>query len=150
SSDSKKKKEKLKCIPGFIFMCNQQSKLDCFQYRVFGLPLSKEKIVKEIKPGAKLFLYDFDVKLLYGVYQATCVGRLNLEPDAFNGKYPAQVKFSIFKECLPLQESSMRQLIKENYVGSKFNQELSLKHVRKLLTSFRPLTSLSSSLPSQD
>ncbi|KAL2462312.1 Uncharacterized protein Adt_45732 [Abeliophyllum distichum] len=64
---------------------------------------------------------------------------MNLEPDAFRGKFPAQVKFKIFKECLPLHESSLRRVIKENYEGRKFKQELSGKQVRNLLSSFRPL-----------
>ncbi|KAL0441803.1 UNVERIFIED_CONTAM: hypothetical protein Sradi_0119200 [Sesamum radiatum] len=82
--------------------------------------------------------------LLYGIYEATSAGKLNLEPAAFNGKFPAQVKFKIFKECIPLPESVLKQVIKENYTGLKFKQELSGKQVKKLLSSFRPLTTSSS------
>ncbi|KAK6147985.1 hypothetical protein DH2020_018897 [Rehmannia glutinosa] len=139
-----KKREKAKHLSGFIFMCNPTTKLECYQYRVFGLPLGKKEVVEEIKPGAKLFLFDFEKKLLYGIYEATSAGKLNLEPAAFRGKFPAQVKFKIFKECLPLSENSLRQIIRENYTGSKFKQELSGKQVKKLLSSFRPLTASSS------
>ncbi|KAI3455152.1 hypothetical protein Pfo_011815 [Paulownia fortunei] len=136
--------EKAKCLSGFIFMCNPSTKLECYQYRVFGLPSGKKEVVEEIKPGAKLFLFDFELKLLYGIYEATSAGKLDLEPAAFRGKFPAQVKFKIFKECLPLPENSLRHVIKENYTGLKFKQELSGKQVKKLLSSFRPLGASSS------
>ncbi|KAL6497163.1 hypothetical protein OROGR_029092 [Orobanche gracilis] len=140
---TERESEKAKHLSGFIFMCNQSTKLECYQYRVFGLPLGKKEVVEKIKPGAKLFLYDFELKLLYGIYEATSTGNLNLEPAAFRGRFPAQVKFKIFKECLPLPENSLRHKLKENYTGSKFKQELSGKQVKILSSAFRPLANMS-------
>ncbi|KAK4719334.1 hypothetical protein R3W88_017672 [Solanum pinnatisectum] len=126
-------------ISGFIFMCGRNTKHDCYRFRVFGLPLNKQERIKKIKPGAKLFLFDFDAKLLYGVYEATSTGIINLEPLAFGGKFPAQVKFRIFKECLPLPEASFRHAIKDNYRDRKFEPELNDRQVRNLLSLFHPL-----------
>ncbi|XP_057791497.1 uncharacterized protein LOC131008583 [Salvia miltiorrhiza] len=132
-------RETTECLSGFIFLCNQTTKLQCYQYRVFGLPWGQKGAAEKIKPGSKLFLFDFKSKLLYGVYEATSDGGLNLEPAAFGGKFPAQVKFKIFKECLPIPESSLRYVIKENYTGAKFKQELDVKQVTKLISAFSPL-----------
>lgn len=43
-----------------------------------------------------------------------------------------QVKFRIFKECLPLPEKSFKTAIQDNYQGGKFKQELDKKQVRCL------------------
>lgn len=83
--------ENSKRINGFIFMCNSSTKIECYQYRVFGLPSGQKEVVEQIKPGAKLFLFDFQAKVLYGVYEATSAGKMNLEPTAFRGRFPAQV-----------------------------------------------------------
>ncbi|KAL6576434.1 hypothetical protein OROHE_000215 [Orobanche hederae] len=124
---TEREREKAKHLSGFIFMCNQSTKLECYQYRVFGLPLGKKEVVEKIKPGAKLFLYDFELKLLYGIYEATSTGNLNLEPAAFRGRFPAQLMHKL----------------KENYTGSKFKQELSRKQVKILSSAFRPLANVS-------
>ncbi|XP_015079291.1 uncharacterized protein LOC107023196 isoform X1 [Solanum pennellii] len=139
SEDTQDESDRQDDISGFIFMCGRNTKHDCYRFRVFGLPLNKQERIKKIKPGAKLFLFDFEAKLLYGVYEATSTGIMNLEPLAFGGKFPAQVKFRIFKECLPLPEPSLRHAIKDNYRDRKFEPELNDHQVRSLLSIFRPL-----------
>ncbi|XP_028058922.1 uncharacterized protein LOC114262739 [Camellia sinensis] len=142
SGGKEKAKNKLEKLSGFIFMCNGKTKPECFRYRVFGLPAGARADVEKIKQGMKLFLFDVELKLLYGVYMATCRGQMNLESSAFGGKFPAQVNFAIHKDCLPLHERVFKYAIKDNYQGSKFKSELSHRQVKDLLSLFRPCAAL--------
>lgn len=80
-------------LAGYIFMCNGKTKADCYRYRVFGLPPARMDVLEKIKPPMKLFLYDFDLKLLHGIYIAASNGKLAIEPTAFGGKFSAQASF---------------------------------------------------------
>ncbi|CAK8568063.1 unnamed protein product [Lathyrus sativus] len=128
-------------LSGFIFMCNKMTKPECYRYRVFALPAGRKHVVERINPGMHLFLFDTDVKLLYGTYLATSTGMLNIEPFAFQGRFPAQVSFKIYQDCWPLPENQFKHAIKENYQNHshKFNPELNTRQVSSLLKMFRPL-----------
>ncbi|TYH04341.1 hypothetical protein ES288_A09G290700v1 [Gossypium darwinii] len=114
-------------LSGFIFMCNGRTKTQCYMYRVFGLPAGKLDVVEKIKPGMKLFLFDFENQAWNNLL-------------SMGGFLPRQVRFKIYSACLPLHESSFRCAIENNYQkGFKFKQELNKQQVGSLLLMFRPL-----------
>eukprot|EP00252_Welwitschia_mirabilis_P010152 TRINITY_DN232_c0_g1_i1.p1 TRINITY_DN232_c0_g1~~TRINITY_DN232_c0_g1_i1.p1 ORF type:complete len:443 (+),score=97.65 TRINITY_DN232_c0_g1_i1:202-1530(+) len=139
----KEKSEEATKLGGVIFMCNAKTKEECFRHRIFGLPSEYTDVVEKIKKGTKLFLYDTNLRLMYGIYVAEGRGRTNINPNAFKStkkEFPAQVKFRTLRECTPLPENKFREAIKENYFGKgkrRFKLVLSPEQVNKLFKLFK-------------
>lgn len=78
---------------GLVFLCSSSTLRECFHFRVLGLPAAQREVVERVVPGTKLFLFNFDTKELFGVFEAASRGGLNLVPEAFvesKGTYAAQ------------------------------------------------------------
>ncbi|GAB2281128.1 hypothetical protein Dimus_015734 [Dionaea muscipula] len=122
---------------GAIFMSNCSTKKECFRRQLFGLPASAASFVQRVKAGMVLFLFEYEKRELYGVYQACSDGGMDLSPKAFkssSNRFPAQVRFRVIWLCSPLSENEFHSAIKENYFAArKFNFGLSKDQVRKLV-----------------
>ncbi|XP_060195794.1 uncharacterized protein LOC132625043 isoform X2 [Lycium barbarum] len=125
---------------GAIFMSNIATKRDCFKHKVFGLPSSMANFVKEVKKGMVLFLFEYEMRQLFGVYRAISDGGMNIVPHAFrsSGKqFAAQVQFVPIWYCSPLSENEFRDAIRDNYFSArKFHFGLSDEQVHRLLRLF--------------
>ncbi|KAK3017536.1 hypothetical protein RJ639_007211 [Escallonia herrerae] len=136
SSGSKKGSKKVESM-GMIFMCSSQTKKDCFRYKVLGLPASKRDIVQKVYKGMRLFLFDVDLRLMYGIYKAAEPGGYNIEPKAFKSAFPSQVRYTVLEDCLPLAEEKFKKVIKGNYYArNKFDCQLNSVQVKELCKLF--------------
>ncbi|KAL9271286.1 DCD domain-containing protein [Drosera capensis] len=135
---SNKKLEAKAKNKGMIFMCSSKTKPDCYRYKVLGLPASKKDVVSKIYKGMRLFLFDVDLRLLYGIYKAAGPGGYSLEPKAFKSDFPSQVRFTVLEDCLPVAEEKFKKVIKDNYYArNKFGCELSSEQVKNLCKLFQ-------------
>ncbi|KAI3772328.1 hypothetical protein L6452_03510 [Arctium lappa] len=136
SSSKKKASEKVKSM-GMVFMCSSKTKPDCFRYKILGLPAGKKDQVAKVYKGMRLFLFDVDLRLMYGIFKAAGAGGYNIEPKAFKSAFPSQIRFTVIEDCLPLAEEKFRNVIKENYYSrNKFDCQLNAQQVRKLCKLF--------------
>jgi hypothetical protein len=74
------------------FVCTKITEAECFQRRLLGDTKSFWAEVKKVKEGDILFLYNLDTDVLFGPFIAEGGGKLNIEPDAWGGKFPSQVR----------------------------------------------------------
>nr|GEU48909.1 hypothetical protein [Tanacetum cinerariifolium] len=136
SSSKKKASKRVECM-GMVFMCSSKTKTDCFRYKVLGLPGSKKDQVAKIYRGMRLFLFDVDLRLMYGIFKAAGPGGYNLEPKAFNSEFPSQVRFIVLEDCLPVAEEKFKEVLKKNYyTRNKFEGLLKAEQVKDLCKLF--------------
>ncbi|KAJ7948956.1 DCD (Development and Cell Death) domain-like protein [Quillaja saponaria] len=87
-----------------------------------------------------LFLFEYEKRKLYGVFEAISDGDINIDPHAYASsgrQYPAQVKFKTIWHCSPLSEHEFRDAIEDNYFhNQKFNFGLSKNQIQRLLWLF--------------
>ncbi|KAF3436941.1 hypothetical protein FNV43_RR19694 [Rhamnella rubrinervis] len=125
---------------GAIFMSNCATLEECFERKLFGLPSSYADFVREVKTGMILFLFEYENRKLYGVFEASSDGEMNIVPHAFSStgkKFPAQVRFKTIWQCHPLNENEFYDFIKENYfTRNKFHFGLSGDQITGLLELF--------------
>jgi DNA modification methylase len=92
-------------IRGFVFACTQKTEKECFEKLLFGTEKTYGPIVIRVRKGDLLFLHNLDTDVLYGVFKAVSNGGFNLQPDAWNGKYPYQVKVEILGKEIGLKNA---------------------------------------------
>jgi len=88
-------------MAGAIFMCNISTREQSFQAKVFSLPLEYQSFVTNVRKGMPLFLFDYTLRKLYGVFEAASDGGLNIcdaPISSVQRSYPAQV--SLNTKCL--------------------------------------------------
>lgn len=83
-------------INGAIFACTQKSKDECIKKKLFGAGKAHEDKVLDVSKGDILFLYNKDTDTLNGPYAAVCNGQKDINPKAWRGMYPYQVKVKLY------------------------------------------------------
>lgn len=99
------RKNKQKLIRGFIFACTEKSEAECIRRSLFATGKMYGPIVIRIREGDLLFLHNIDTDKLLGVYKAASDGTFNIDANAFDGKYPYQVKVHCLGENITLSNA---------------------------------------------
>lgn len=78
---------------GVIFICDSITERECLSRRLLGLPKTQVSLLSKIAEGSLLFLFNVRARQLMGVFQPNGPPGMNLEPSAWGGRFPVQVRF---------------------------------------------------------
>jgi len=96
---------------GQIFLCNSQTMNDCLSLMLFGSPKCVWNEVRKITKNTAIFLYIIGpVPILHGVFVAAAEPRLNIDSQAWEGRFPSQVKVRRYYEFPPISESELSNI----------------------------------------
>ena len=92
-------------IRGFLFACTKKTEPECLEGRLFAADRSYGPIVARVRKGDLLLLNTLDTDTIHGVFEAISDGRFNIEPHAFDGQYPYQVRVKSLGRVITLDEA---------------------------------------------
>lgn len=78
--------------PGHIFACTGKTEKECLDRMLFATSRLYGESVLAIKKGDPLFLLNLDTDTIHGVFVAKSAGKKDIEPEAWGGRYPYQVR----------------------------------------------------------
>jgi len=113
--EAEEKKEE-RALNGYVFLCNNRTERECLERKLFGSPKSEWNRVSQVREGDILFLLNYQSNRLHGVFEAVSDGKMDIEPYAFDGRFPAQVQVTRKMRCTPLDETALLPLIKRGWI----------------------------------
>ncbi len=126
----------------FIMLCNNLTEGECIERNLFGDKAKRFQCLDEIKPGDIGFLLNINRDELIGVFRACSEPQLHIEPDAWDGKFAAQVRvelvgklqrikdaaFILKKADLEMRQAASGALVPEFPIHERDVAEIILSH----------------------
>ena len=114
---AEREKKEARAPNGYVFLCNNGTERECLERKLFGSPKSEWNRVSQVKEGDMLFLLNYQTNRLHGVFEAISDGKMDIEPYAFGGYFPAQVRVGRKMRCPSLDEATLLPLIKRRWIN---------------------------------
>ena len=102
---------------GFIMLCNTSTEEECLRRSLFGDKAKRLQDLDEIKEGDIGLLLNFEKDELIGIFRACCEARLHIEPDAWDGRFAAQVCVEPVSEVKRIKDAAY--ILKKTGLGMK-------------------------------
>jgi len=96
---------------GHIYLCSNATEDECLQRMLFGGTEKYKSEVSLAQIGDPLFLYNYISKRLHGKFKAVSENQLNIEPDAWLGKFPWQIRVAWEQEYQPISKADFENVV---------------------------------------
>jgi len=99
--------------PCFFMLCTSETEQECIDLGLFGAGERRLPYLKTIKKGDIGFLLNITNDQLIGIFEAEGSARLNIIPEAWGGKFPAQVKVKLIDQikCVDNASEKLKKIV---------------------------------------
>lgn len=91
---------------GFIMLCDDLTEGECLKRNLFGDKARRLQELDEVKPGDVGLLLNINKDELIGIFQACSEAQLHIEPDAWGGRFAAQVRVELVGKLQRLKDAA--------------------------------------------
>ena len=91
---------------GFIMFCDDLTEGECLERNLFGDKAKRFQCLEEIQPGDIGFLLNINRDELIGIFRACSEPQLHVEPDAWDGKFAAQVRVELVGKLQRMKDAA--------------------------------------------
>jgi len=89
---------------GYVFLCNNTTQQECISQNLFGAERWKlGEMQQYIKPGIQILLFNFESATLMGTFVAQGDPKLSIIPNAFGGRFPAQLSVKVLEKLVEVR-----------------------------------------------
>ncbi len=99
----------------FIMLCNNLTEEECLLRNLFGDKAKKLEYLSDIKLGDIGFLLNVEKDELIGIFRACSEPQLHIEPDAWDGRFAAQVRVETIGKLQRIKDAAF--ILKNAGVG---------------------------------
>lgn len=92
----------------FFMLCKNETEKECLEKGLFGDQDFRLPQLQAIKKGDIGFLLNVSDNVLIGIFSAESSAQLKIDPNAWEGRFPAQVKVSLLDSLQRISGASMK------------------------------------------
>jgi len=90
----------------FIMLCDDSTEEECLRRNLFGDMARRLENLDEIEPGDLGFLLNINRDELIGMFWACSEAQLHIEPDAWDGRFAAQVRVELIGQLQRIKDAA--------------------------------------------
>lgn len=90
----------------FIMLCNDLTEEECLWLNLFGDKAKRLQLLSEVQQGDIGLLLNINKDELMGIFRACSKAQLRIEPDAWDGRFAAQVRVELIGKLQRIKDAS--------------------------------------------